>query len=189
MSKFPVSAPYRHLPTNARSQDQVLRRIPRLMLVALVGAVLAACSTVTPYAPARKADSLGYSETRIESNRFRVIFRFGSDVRPERAEALLLRRAAEVMLANGFDWFRVVDQQAERDPRPTGGSTSIGIGGGSVGGRAGGGVGIGFDLTPEQYRSTGRLEVLGGTGAKPDDPRVYDARNVLDTTKAALNSK
>ncbi len=174
---------------NFGSNGQGNRRVGKLALSLLLGVLLTACSTVTPYAPACNADSLGYSEIRIESNRFRIRYRFGSDVRPERAEALLLRRSAEVMLANGFDWFRVVDQNSERDPTPSGGNTSIGIGAGSVGGRAGGGVGIGFDLTPEQFRSTGRIEVLGGTGEKPKDPNVYDARDVLNTTNNALGGK
>lgn len=136
---------------------------------------LAACATPTTYGPQADARAVGFSDYRIETGRYRVTFQGGPGAPPEQVSDFALRRAAEVVARDGYDWFRVVDRVGERSGSR--GGTSIGIGGGTGGYRSGVGVGVGttFDLSGgPAYRQT--LEVLAGKGAKPEG--AYDAREI-----------
>lgn len=136
---------------------------------------LAACATPTAYGPVGQG-GVGFSDYRIETGRYRVIFQGGPGAPPEQVHDFALRRAAEVVARDGYDWFRVVDRFGERSGS-RGGGTTIGIGGGTGGYRSGVGVGVGttFDLSGgPAYRQT--LEVLAGKGARPEG--AYDAREI-----------
>lgn len=80
---------------------------------------LAACATPTPYQPniRGQATSGGYSEVRIEEDRFRVTFSGNSLTERERVEGYLLFRAAELTVQQGYDWFTIVDRHTDRDAR------------------------------------------------------------------------
>lgn len=93
----------------------------RLLLAAAAAAAfaLSACATATPYQPytAAGASSGGYSETRIASDRFRVTFQGNTVTERDRVERYLLYRAAELTVAEGYDWFSLVDRDTERQAR------------------------------------------------------------------------
>lgn len=150
---------------------------PMLALAALtLAGSVAACATPTTYAPQADARGVGFTDYRIETGRYRVTFQGGPGAPPEQVNDFALRRAAEVVARDGYDWFRVVDRIGERTGS-RGGGTSIGIGGGGGGYRSGVGIGVGttFDLSGgPSYRQT--LEVLAGKGPKPDG--AYDAREI-----------
>jgi hypothetical protein len=82
--------------------------------LALAG-VLAGCATPTPYQPniPGQQTSGGYSEVRIEANRWRVNFSGNSVTARETVEAYLLFRAAELTLQQGYDWFSIADRNTE----------------------------------------------------------------------------
>ena len=155
----------------------------RLILPALACFALAACETPQPtlYQPAGGPRGMGFSEVRIEPGRYRVTFHAGAGAPPSQAQDYALRRAADLAVAEGYDWFRVYG----RDLGWTGGNgptIGLGIGGGGYGGRSavGGSVGTGFQLGGGPApRAT--LEVVMGRGAKPPEPEVYDARGVQRT--------
>ena len=86
--------------------------------LALAG-LLAACTTATPYQPNIPGQSVsgGYSEQRIEPNRFRVNFAGNSLTSRETVEGYLLYRAAELTVEQGYDWFSIVDRNTEADRR------------------------------------------------------------------------
>lgn len=169
---------------------------PGLAALAALTVLLSACSAATPYAPAKNINALGFSDVKIEANRYRVIYRFGPDVGEDRARALLFRRAAELSLENGFDWFRVVTQGALRDDEPHRGQpypadsrlarTRVGVGFGASGGQNGAAGTENFQLSQESFNVTGRVEILGGKGEKPKDPNVYDCRMTIEETADAL---
>ena len=144
----------------------------------LLALALAACATPAAYAPAARAGGAGFSDTRIETDRFRVTFRGAGagDV----VENFALRRAAEITLAERRDWFivdaRSLDREASAAPR-----TSISIGaGGFSGGRTsvGAGASVGIPLCGAGW-AVARLDIRLGAGPKPADPQAYDARMVL----------
>ena len=104
--------------------------------------MLAACATSTPYAPAESERGYGFSEQRIENNRYRIMFRGNSSTTRETVENFLLFRAAELTLINDFDHFVVVESDTEA--RRSYSSTGSLYGGPAFFGRSGfGGRGFG----------------------------------------------
>ncbi len=151
----------------------------RLVLSAAAALTLAACATPTVYGPAAGPTAVGYSEYRIEPGRYRVTFRGGGGAPPEQVMDYALRRAADLTLAQGYDWFRVSDRYVRGVGGGYGPTVDLGVGGMSFGHHSavGGSVGTGFDLGggPELQAS---IEVLMGHGPLPPGLDVYDARAV-----------
>ena len=168
--------------------------------VFLMAGALAACETATPYQPLHAGSEVsgGYSDLRIDANRWRVSFRGNSLTSRETVETYLLYRAAELTLSEGYDWFetaqRHTDKHVEVDPGP--------------GYYAGWGYGYGwrpywryygygygwrgwdpywgdpfFDPTVTQkYEAS--AEIIMGHGPKPaDDRRALDAHEVVANLK------
>lgn len=87
--------------------------------LAVAGALaLSACASAgpTPYQPATERN-FGFKDQRIEQDRWRVMFEGNSRTSRQQVEDGLLLRAAEVTLAGGFDWFKVVTRAT--DPKVT----------------------------------------------------------------------
>lgn len=159
----------------------------RLTLSVLAASALAlsACATLAPYGPKGGAGGQGFSEQRIESDRWRVTYDGVGAPGPVADMALL--RAADLTLQTGHDWFEVTQRWTDGRPDGAGGvRPSISIGGGTsrYGGysASGVGIGLGFDLSGPQPTSTS-LEVLMGNGQRPDRPNAYDARGVQDSLR------
>src|SRR6478609_6036647 len=87
--------------------------------LAILAATLAACATATPYQPYMQgqAASGGYSEARIESDRWRVNFAGNSLTSRETVEGYLLYRAAELTVQQGYDWFAIVQRDTDKSVR------------------------------------------------------------------------
>jgi hypothetical protein len=81
--------------------------------------LLSSCMTATPYQPEVRGQRIhgGYSEQRLANNRFRVTFDGNTLTSRERVEGYMLYRAAELTIKEGFDWFRIVDRETDRDRR------------------------------------------------------------------------
>ena len=85
-----------------------------LMLAVAAALTLSACSTATPYQPATKTTSgYGYSDQRIETDRWTVNFSGNSVTSRQTVESYMLYRAAQLTLDNGFDWFETVDRHTQ----------------------------------------------------------------------------
>lgn len=149
--------------------------------------LLSACATPTPYQPVDPAQNLarGYSDTRIESGRYRLKFSGNTSTPRETVENYLLFRASELTLEQGYDWFRLVSPHTQesttvsrsyRDP----------FGPPYYGGfywryyRGGWGTwGAWQETSTTFHRYETSAEVILGRGPKPaDDPLAYDAREV-----------
>jgi len=180
------------------------KRTAALAAVLVLAAGLTACATATPYQPNLPGQSVkgGFSEVRLEPDRFRVSFAGNSLTSRETVEGYLLYRAAELTLQQGRDWFEVVDRQTDRnvrtyvepDPfyRPWYGP---GFGYWRPSWRYYGG-GFGWRTwdpfwgdpfwadrmdvrTVERFEAT--AEILMHRGPKPQgDPKAFDARAVVD---------
>lgn len=143
-------------------------------------ALLGACATSTPYGPATSANAKGYTVLPIENNRFRITYKDSSE---DLARTRALRRAAEITLERGDDWFQVVNAYTDAGELAGGGGTSVSIGGsGGSSGRSSVGVGVGIAL-PLGGGSSGPvehvLEIVTSPGPKPNNPHAYDAEDVL----------
>ncbi|MDZ7628151.1 MAG: hypothetical protein U5J99_07045 [Parvularculaceae bacterium] len=146
---------------------------------------LAACATAigTAYAPAGK-DGYGYSETRIEDGRYRIVFAGDGATPPNVVEDYALLRAADLALAGGYDWFRVVGRGVEEEEK---GGVGIGAGLGGGGRSVGGGVSGNLGKVGARKFYTARMEVIFGKGEKPADSNdIYDARSLSDSVRARI---
>ena len=97
-----------------------LRFIKPVLLATAAALTLSACATATPYGPAGVDSRYGYSQQRIEGDRFRVNFAGNSVTSRDQVEMSLLLRAAEVTVENGGDWFTTVNRATDRDTRLVG---------------------------------------------------------------------
>lgn len=162
--------------------------------VLALGGGLVACETATPYQPlhAGGQTSGGYSDIKIESDRWRVMFHGNDSTSRETVETYLLYRAAELTVDQGFDWFepteRNTNKKVEVDPGP--GFYGYGYGWRPYWRRGWGGFGGGywgdpyFDTTVSE-KFTASAEVVMGHGPKPEgDRRAMDAREVLNNLRS-----
>lgn len=164
-----------------------MRRL--IATVALCAALAACAATPTVYAPASGAQAVGFSEMRIEPGRYRVTFRGGPGAPMTQVADYALLRAADLTLADGYDWFRIVDRYAAQSGGGGGPRVSVGAGGGSGGYRSGVGVGLGtsFDLSGGPAL-TQTIEIIMGKGAPPSSAggEVYNAADVRRTIGARI---
>ncbi|UVO49555.1 hypothetical protein M0208_03145 [Sphingomonas sp. SUN019] len=188
-------------------------RLGRGVILATVagGALLVAgCATPTTYRPATGSgfSRTGYTDIRIEPNRYRVTFAGNTITDRDIVERYLLFRAAELTLQNGYDYFVMVDRDTDRQAR----TYSTGFGGGGFGGgfgngywgpswgfygrgygwrRFGGGFGYGgfggfggfndFDVrTIDRYEASAEIVMRRGAPAR-DDVRAFNARAVTES--------
>ncbi|HEX5378908.1 MAG TPA: hypothetical protein VFW47_10055 [Phenylobacterium sp.] len=154
--------------------------IKPVLLAVAACAALSACATPTPtaYGPASGPRAVGFSEFRLEPGRYRITFRGGPGAPAAQVADYALLRAADLALADGYDWFRVYDRRIEGETG-NGPRVSLGVGGASFGGHSAVGVGVsrGFELGGGPSL-TQTLEVVMGKGDAPRDPDVYNAREV-----------
>jgi len=89
-----------------------LSTLKTLALTALAAICVSACVTATPYQPRATgaAQSDGYSETKVEQDRWRITFTGNSLTPRDTVENYLLYRAAELTVAQGKDWFMMVER-------------------------------------------------------------------------------
>jgi hypothetical protein len=155
----------------------------RIVPAALAALALSACATQpTLYRPAEGPRGPGYSEMRIEPGRYRITFRGGPGAPAEQVSDYALVRAADLTIAEGYDWFRVADRYIDRRAGVGGPRMSVGVGGGDFGRRGGVSVGVGtdFELGGGPALSA-TVEVVMGRGERPKGADVYDARAVRRT--------
>lgn len=162
-------------------------------LAAVSALALAACATPTPYQPDGPGSYGGYSEQRLESDRYRVTFAGNSVTSREQVEMSLLLRAAELTTQNGYDWFATVNRATDRDTRYAGGLSYDPLyadrywpyWGPSWRYYRGGAWSrwndpFRSDMIREIDRYEASAEIVMGRGTKPaDNPDAFDAREVI----------
>lgn len=172
-----------------------MTKLPKLskrniLMAAAATMLLGACATTTPYAPAANGGD-GYSQQKLESDKYRIVFSGNSLTDRVTVENYVLFRAAEVTLESGNDYFIMLEDTADitRSFRTTG--TSFGGGGfgrrgffyrGGFGRGFGGGFGGTSATTRERNEYTIGAIIQVHKGNKPtDNPTAYDARSVIDS--------
>jgi hypothetical protein len=159
-------------------------------LIAVAALALTGCATLAPYGPQMARDGQGYSEYRIESQRWRVTYQGIGAPGPVADMALL--RAADLTVEQGYDWFEVTERYIDGHPDSAGGlrpSLNIGYGGGSYDGRygrhssSGVGVGVGVNIQGPSPTAT-TLEIVMGRAERPSHGHIFDAREVQQNLRA-----
>ncbi|CAN5514106.1 hypothetical protein BH10PSE4_BH10PSE4_32870 [soil metagenome] len=185
---------------------KTMTRKAGLVAAVALAALLTACATATPYQPNLPGQSAsgGFTDQRLESDRYRVNFAGNSMTSRETVERYLLYRAGELTVQNGYDWFETADRRTDRDARtvidedPFARPFGYGAGGYGYwrpswryyGPRYGGWRswdpywGDPFFANRAEIRTIEKFEasaeVVMHKGAKPvGDPRAYDAREIM----------
>ena len=165
-----------------------IKPMKQLLLPALAALSLGACATApTHFQPASGPRAVGFSEMRIEPGRYRVTFQGGPGAPAAQVQDYALLRAADLALAQGYDWFRVTDRTTSQNGY-SGATLGVGIGGMSFGRHSATGVGLSTGGIPlgGGPMLVASLEVLMGKGAQPPGPDVYDARGVRQSLGARV---
>ena len=152
----------------------------RLTLAFIVLALLVACATPTPYAPAKNGE--GYAEQQLERDRYRVSFAGNSVTPRETVENYLLYRAAEIALESGHERFQVVTQEADKETVYLGSVdlfSSSGCGPYPYYDSTCGGFAYGTSRPITSYKAYANIILVPNSDSRRND-RTYNAREVLD---------
>ncbi|HEY1078030.1 MAG TPA: hypothetical protein VGE51_15160 [Fontimonas sp.] len=151
----------------------------RMCAVAGVTLAVTACATTTPYQPREGKRGYGYSEQMLESNRYRVNYTGNASTPRETVENYLLYRAAELTLQHGYNYFKIAQQDTDRNTEYR--QSFSGGYGGFYGGyyRWGPTFGLGASTTTSESEYEAQAMILMFKGAKPaDDAGAFDANEV-----------
>lgn len=167
----------------------------KILVASMVAATvsLAACSSgPTPYQPAAGYER-GYSEQKIEGDRYRISFKGNSLTDRETVENYMLYRAAELTLQSGFDVFTVVNRDTDKDSsvRRTGGFYGPRLSYMYYSPRWGWmHAWDPFWSEPARYEQMTRYEafaeIVMSRGPKGSDPNSFDARQVSQNLATAI---
>lgn len=160
----------------------------KLLLIVSVMS-LYACGSSSQYVTGG-SEGLGSStESRLTDDRYRVTFIGDEDATSDQVKDLALMRAAEITLANEYDWFRVVSQQTEESTTATPATVTTTAPTQQVTTRDCGAFGCTTTITPaytgtqivtvrEEDRYTTSIEIVMGDGNLRDPTVAYDAREL-----------
>lgn len=168
-----------------------------VFFASMVSAVLTlgACASAPAYSPAQSANGVGYTDQRIESDRFRVTYRGGPGMSSADVQDYALMRAAEVTLQTGGDWFEIITADTDADAKRRY-DTQFGYDTRLVPYRSCGVVGCSTRFVPVTVRTEYEtvetrtvyeqtMEFRTGQGAKRSGaPSIYDARDTFSTISA-----
>ena len=136
----------------------------------------AGCATVTPYQPVQRGE--GYSEQKLEDNRFRVRFAGNRLTPKETVQNYLLFRAAEITLQNGHDYFVTLEQETDKETTQYQ-TISFGTGFGRWYWYPFGTVGVATTRAATEF--VAEAHILTFAGEKPaNEPGAFDARQIVN---------
>ena len=160
-------------------------------LTAVAALSLTACATgPSVYGPAN-GNSLGFQNTQIERDRFRISYTGRSEAE---ARDYALLRAAEIALNEGYSHFKVLggNTSSNGGASPVSSRIGIGIGSGGYGYGRGSRTNVNFGIGVHDVarafggsKVTESIEVvLKRSGS--DDPSVYNAKSVSESIRPAV---
>jgi hypothetical protein len=86
-----------------------------VLIVILLG--LGACASNPKYVAANTADDYGHYTTRLDENRYRIVYNGGPSTSLNTTRNYAMLRAAELTLQEGYDWFEIVDRETSSNSR------------------------------------------------------------------------
>jgi hypothetical protein len=151
---------------------------------------LYACGTSDPYVGGEGAGLGTFSESRLTDDRYRITFKGEPQATSDQVKDLALLRAAEITLANDYDWFRVVNQETNTTTQVTPTTVTTTTPGQTVS-RDCGALGCTTTVTPsytgtqvvavkEDDAYSTSIEIVMGDGRMRDPTAVYDADELHD---------
>ena len=163
-----------------------LRHIKQLVVLTMMFAT----GCATKYGP--RGYTGGYEDRRLDETTFMVAFTGNGYTSRQTVEASLFRRCAEVTTQAGYDYFMMVDAGTERDvtsamiaPGHSSSSTMGSYSATTYGNMTHGRFNAYTNTRhyPAQYMTFNKFGanamIKVGSGAKPDSPNAFNAREVL----------
>lgn len=147
--------------------------------------MLAGCVSPTPYQP--RDNGQGYTEQKLENDRYRVTFAGNSETSRETVENYLLYRAAEITLRESKDYFVVVTREGETHTRVTSPEVGglFGTGWGPYGNSTFTGLSVGSGTRTTEYYA--QADIVLHSGERPDDDtRAYAARALIENLEPVI---
>lgn len=163
--------------------------ITRIAVIAIFLS-LGACASSPSYVPAHGANDYGHSSRKIAENRYRVNFNGSRRTSYQDTRDYALLRAAELTLAEGNDWFEVVDRESQttetREPETRFGyerayyvERNCGLVACSRSVRPATYTSMEFDTRRPDTTHSHSLEIVMGNGELPEGGHYYDAKEVM----------
>ncbi len=162
----------------------------RLFSVILALSLTACASGPTAFGPAQNYDDIGFRQTQIQNDRFRVSYTAANDIE---AQDFALLRAAQITLDKGYSHFEVITGHMSGNLPRSGIGSSVGVGFGNGGYRHGGtsvGVNVGVNdivRTLEGNRVTNSIEIKL-LPTKGTNVNVYEAQSLVDSIRPQVFS-
>lgn len=155
--------------------------------------LLAGCvSSQAPYAPATDVGEVGYSESQLSNDRYRVSYTGKANTSLELVQDYALLRAAELSVAQNYDWFEVVDRTAiprleeENSARAavelstgTAAQTRCGLIGCTTTQTSPNFPRTSMDFPAQREHFVASIEILMGNGEHERSADIYQAREVI----------
>lgn len=166
----------------------------RFCFAVLIAVALGGCASTSEYQRASGAGDYGYTDTKLEDDRYRIAYRLrGKNIGKAQDYALL--RAAELTMAAGRGWFRVVDRDSEVDEGDDRGLTGVRTERrvtrdcGLLGCRTTSSPSYGVESTVgriDRDATVVVVEILLGKGKKPSDAATYDAAQLAGNIRSRM---
>jgi hypothetical protein len=166
-----------------------------VLLVAILS--LSACASSPRYVAADDAGDYGYYARKISDDRYRVNFNGNRHTGLQDTRDYALLRAAELTLAQGNDWFLIVDREtATIESRQA--DAGFGYERAWYTQRSCGLISCRESVRPATYTTwridSGKpdqqhshsIEIVMGKGETPEDGNYYDAKDVADALGEAM---
>ena len=139
--------------------------------VAMLAVLLAGCLAPTPFKPAERRGSDGYTVERLEPDHFRIGFAGNEATSPRQVADSLAYLASQVTLRNDADYFVVAANKMAQA------TTYHAMGGYSEDVYC---CRVRSGVTGHEYEASAEITIHKGK-APPDDPAAHDAREVADS--------
>ena len=168
----------------------------KLIALAIATASIAACAT-PGYTPAEDADAFGYSEQTLGEQQFRVTYNGRQMLRDQRLAEFVLRRAAEITLEEGYEWFTIANPEEPVAAVDAGQDVRVipASGRGSVLGynglryqmqqRTGNTRSAIGNAQPQRPRMSITIDITLGEGVPPADALGFYAKDILGIPETA----
>lgn len=166
-----------------------------LMLMLLAGCA----NNRSQYAPALEEGDIGYTESRLGSDRYRVVYRGDAGTPLETVQDYALLRAAELTVAQNYDWFEVAERTAMPEVEANNTARAgVQVTTGTTRQTRCGLIGCTttetvaapafpqseVDFPPRESNYVASLEVFMGEGNHARSADIYDARELIASIRA-----
>ena len=177
-----------------------MHTVGRALLITMSVLFIAACaSNKSLYVPAPDEGDVGYRESRLSEARYRVVFKGESGTSLEKVQDYALLRAAELTVAQNYDWFEVAERTTTPlNDKSNAARAAVQVSAGTTQQTSCGLLGCTTTSSPstpgfprselefserEQSYITS-IEVLMGEGTHDRSADIYDARDVITSVRA-----